>query len=454
MTLIGLDIGTTSISTTVIDGETGLVKESVTVSNGSFLTSYEWEKIQDPKIILKKAMEVTRQLSEKYHPIEAIGLTGQMHGIVYVDSQGEAVSPLYTWQDGRGDMEYKSGKSYAEFLSEKTGYKLATGFGSVTHFYNLKNGLVPDEAKYFCTITNFIGMKLVGNKTPVTHISNAASFGMLDLRRGCFDSAAIEKAGMNLSMFPAVVKDFKKLGETKDNIPVVVAIGDNQASFIGSVRDMTDSILINVGTGSQISLWFPDYVTSSSMETRPCTEGTYLLAGSALCGGRSYAILENFFSEVVEMAGFTPPKLYRVMDLLSEDYKALSNKLQISTKFSGTRENPTVRGSITNLSLDNFTPQHFICGVLEGSVQELYDEYSELKLTGDKKPSILVGSGNGIRKSVILQQMFSEKFGMKVKIPAHNEEAAYGAALSAMVGIGLCKSIEKAQSIIRYEGEE
>ena len=75
-----------------------------------------------------------------------------MHGIVYLDKNGEAVSPLTIWQDGRGDTPYKEGLTYAEWLSKKTGYKLATGFGGVTHFYNTVNGLVPENAVTFCTI--------------------------------------------------------------------------------------------------------------------------------------------------------------------------------------------------------------------------------------------------------------------------------------------------------------
>ena len=38
--------------------------------------------------------------------IAVIGITGQMHGIVYTDCNGMAISPLYTWQDGRGNLPY------------------------------------------------------------------------------------------------------------------------------------------------------------------------------------------------------------------------------------------------------------------------------------------------------------------------------------------------------------
>ena len=42
-----------------------------------------------------------------------------MHGILYADENGAAVSPLYTWQDERGNLEYKDGATYAEYLNSK-----------------------------------------------------------------------------------------------------------------------------------------------------------------------------------------------------------------------------------------------------------------------------------------------------------------------------------------------
>lgn len=115
--------------------------------------------------------------SSRYPDIKGIGVTGQMHGILYLNEQGEAVSPLYTWQDGRGNQLYRDNKTYAAYLSDETGYALATGFGLVTHFYNQVNGLVPGDAKQICTIMDYVVMKLAGQKTPLTDYSNGASIG-------------------------------------------------------------------------------------------------------------------------------------------------------------------------------------------------------------------------------------------------------------------------------------
>jgi sedoheptulokinase len=390
----------------------------------------------------------------QHKPIKGIGITGQMHGILYLNANGNAISPLYTWQDGRGELLGKNGQSIVEELISETKCKLATGFGAVTHYYNLHHDIVPASAKWFCTIHDYIAMKLANKGSPVIHISDAASFGFFDVKQGCFDSAALEKIGMDNSMFPTVTKGYNFLGRMEKEVPVFTAIGDNQASFIGSVRDMKNSILLNVGTGSQISVYTNSCQKDLSLETRPCINDSFLMVGSSLCGGRAYAILEHFFRSVAELAGAQTASMYSVMDKLSEGYVNLTNKLEISTKFCGTREDPNLRGSIINLSEDNFNPQNFVCGVLQGIVDELYEKYREFGCHTEHKPLMIVGSGNAVRKSEVIQRMFTEKFGIPIKIPVHSEEAAYGAALFALVGAGAYKNIEEAQTIIRYEGEE
>ena len=104
----------------------------------------------------------------------------------------------------------------------------------------------------FCNIQNYITMKLANNKMPVTHISNAAGFGFYSIEKLDFDSIAIEKILCDRKRIPRVTAEAEIIG-TDGGIPVTVAIGDNQASFLGSVSD-ENSVLVNIGTGSQVSV--------------------------------------------------------------------------------------------------------------------------------------------------------------------------------------------------------
>lgn len=446
MNVIGLDIGTTTICGIAVDVENGKLLKSVTLDNNSFIDGRPFEKIQSPEIIIEKVCALAAELLAEFSPVCAVGITGQMHGIVYVDENGKAVSPLYTWQDGSGNQPYEGG-TYASVLSETTGYNAASGFGATTCFYHAKNGLIPSSAVKLCTIHDYAAMVLTGRKTPLMHSSDAASFSLFDIDKGCFDKDAVEKVGLDFSLFPDVTCDFVCVGEY-NGVPVCAAIGDNQASFIGSVRTMDGCALVNMGTGGQISMLTDLKKAPDNMEIRPLCSGKNILVGCSLCGGRAFAVLADFFKSCLTMAGCEcDGSIYKYMDAALESSGEESDALVVSTKLCGTRSDPELRGSVTNLGVDNFTPTALMNGFLGGMVSEIIEM---IEPTGCKVTS-LVGSGNGLRKNLPLQKRFSQALGAQMLIPLNREEAAFGAVLTALVACGKKSTLEEAQKLISYE---
>lgn len=443
--IIGIDIGTTTICACVYDLEKKKTIEKWTRVHEFIKGSYEWEKIQDAKEIVGIVESIINEAKIKYKDLASIGLTGQMHGIVYFSEDGEAVSPLITWQDERGSVRVSETlETYSEQLERITGYPCATGYGCVTHYYNTINGMIPEKAIGFCTIQDFIFMKLNNKVLNITHASDGASIGLFNMKKKDFDREAIAKAGMNPEMFPKV-KD-NVCGKTKDNIPVAIPIGDNQASFFGAVKEPEKSILVNVGTGSQVSVWCKEFKDDNSIEFRPFIDGTYIAVGSALCGGKSYAVLEKLFRQIALLIDKNVSQMYEVMGkLLSEEN--YSDELRVSTTFCGTREHPDLRGKIENISPDNFTAANLVYGFLDGSADELLDIFEKIQNSISGKKEKLIGSGNGIRFNNAFCKIIENKFNMKLKVPEHLEEAAFGAALfSLYMCIG--KSLNEVRSYI------
>lgn len=429
MKTLGLDIGTTTISAVIYDDALGVIAAR-TVKNDSFLPGESWERIQNPNLIYEKAMESVRALLAEHPDVGAIGLTGQMHGILYLDAQGDPVSPLYIWQDGRGDLPYDENHSWAAHLTEVTGYAVATGYGLVTHAYNLNHGLVPENAAVLCTIHDWLAMKFSGRTRPLTEPTDAASLGLYDGPNGCFDPAALKKAGIDAALLPKLISD-PCLGIGELRIPVYAGIGDNQASFLGATFGRTDVLLVNVGTGSQISVYSPAYIQTETLETRPFPDGGWLLVGASLCGGRSYALLENFFRETARMVTGQEISAYEGMTRILDESSPVTNYPETVTLFQGTRKDPNLRGSIAGLGTDNFTPLHFLYGVMHGMADELYGMYKGYLDLGGKSPAAMIGSGNGLRRNSHLCKIFEDTFGCPLILSENNEEAATGAAIYA-----------------------
>jgi len=438
MHFIGIDIGTSSVSGVAYNYENNKI-ESVTRENDSTLSSSEsWEKIQDPRRIMDIVSGILDDFSSRYSDIKGIGITGQMHGILYVNQEGDSVSPLYTWQDGRGNQLYLGGETYASFLSESTGYVVASGFGLVTHFFNSMNDLVPTNANKICTIMDYVVMKLSSRRTPLTDYSNGASLGLFDLEGLKFDHSALHKIGVDRSILPELSKSATCCGYFKDLIPVYSAIGDNQAAFLGSVKDIHKSINITVGTSSQISFYSEKFLNIPTLDTRPFPGGGYILVGAALCGGQAFVMLKTFFEKTLEKFTIKLPEeldIYRVMTSIL--YKDNSNDLPIvETLFDGVRSDPGKRGYIENISLKNFTPENLILGFLKGISRELYNFYQSFPEKIKSEKEIVVGSGNALKKNPLLCRAFEEQFDIELILSAYWEEAAFGACVSAIKSAG------------------
>lgn len=436
---IGVDVGTSKICGLVYDFERKQIQETIIIENNSKIQSVnEWEDIQDPQIILFNVEKILEDFIRKYSNIKGIGVTGQMHGILYVDREGNAISPLYTWQDRRGSLIYKDGFSYNDFVKHKTGYNIFSGFGLSTHFFNFINRKIPSNAFKICTIMDFIVMKLVSSNAPVTDCSNAAGLGIFNLKKLEFDLKSLEKIGINTEILPSIASSFAIVGTFANDICVVNAIGDNQASFLGSTDEIDSNILINIGTGSQISLYVEQYFEkiSNEIEIRPFLGKGYLLVGAGLCGGLSLVILKNFFENSLKMfshQSLIDMDFYEIINSMNKI--DITDPLVVKTLFRGTRTNPLIRGEITNISTVNFTPQNLIMGFIEGVCDELFYYYTKFPKIVTKKKNNFIGSGNAIKLNPILLKVLESKFDSKLKISHINEEAAFGACISAMIGM-------------------
>ena len=428
MKTLGLDIGTTSISAVVYSRREGVLAAR-TVRNDSFLHGETWERLQDPLKIHTTALEVVTNLLAEHPDVQAIGVTGQMHGILYLDAAGNPVSPLYTWQDARGVLPCSEAESWVQYLSRVTGYSLASGYGLVTHAYNLHHDLVPETAVKLCTIQDYLAMVLSGRSCPVTDATDAASLGFFNLLQNRFDTAALIKAGIHPSLLPEL-SAAPCLGNGLLGIPVYNALGDNQASFLGATQGRTDVLLVNMGTGGQVSVYSPTYLETDTLETRPFPGG-WLLVGASLCGGRSYALLETFFRETVKMVTGAEVSAYDAMGRALDAAENVTDYPQVSTLFQGTRKDPSLRGSITGLSPENFTPLHLLLGLMHGMAEELHGMYLGYLDKGGKAPVSMIGSGNGLRRNRHLCKIFEETFGCPLTLSKNQEEAACGAALYA-----------------------
>ncbi|MCZ6680011.1 MAG: FGGY family carbohydrate kinase [Candidatus Poribacteria bacterium] len=474
---IGLDLGTTSITGLILDTESKQVLIKKSVANEAEITSpadrvkgrSEWDidrMIQLAFHLLSTLVEEAGDTS-----IAGLGVTGQMHGMVLLNTMGKPCLPFIGWQDQRCHERLPDGQTYLSRMINlggdgfaETGCRPATGYMASTLFWLAQNDLLPDNV-LACFAPDYLVSRLCEQR-PVTDATNAASAGIFNPIRSGWDGALVESLGLQLAHLPDVRPSCEKAGEvTKavsrqtglpSGLPVTVACGDNQASFAGSVADYGQSVLINIGTGGQISAFLEEPLLTDALDLRPFVQSGFLLVGAGLCGGRSYRALRDFIRQVgEEVFGLSAmPDIYECLNRLAAAVAPGADGLRCEPIFSGSRREPERRGVWSGMSEKNFTVGHMARALLEGLAEQFRLFYNEMLELGIRPRSRLIGSGNGIRKNALLRQILSAAFSVPLEVAGHTEEAAMGAALGAAVAEGEFENIQAAsRHFIRYEVE-
>ena len=474
---MGVDVGTAKIAVLLFDMHSGTVRATCSIPNSSETTNAqgrargwsEWDAEQTVELAFQAIADATSHRPREQ--FRGIGVTGQMHGMLLVGRDQCPLSPLIGWQDQRCNEKMpRENLTYIQRMIElagEHGFLLegcypATGYMGSTLFWLKESQALPSEPATACFLPDYCVMKMTGCG-PISDPSNAGSSGIYDIKSRQWDYELIERLGLKPDLLPEVKRSAKIAGELtseaakktglKEGTPVCVACGDNQASFLGSVADRRGMMLINIGTGGQLSLWVPDHMVAKGVDTRCYLGESYLLVAASLGGGNTYALLNRFFNEVgrVFFGAKGDTELYDEMTRLASKVHRGADGLRCEPLFTGTRRDPESRAVWRGMSESNFTPSHMSRALLEGIAEQFKTSYREMLQGGVSPRARLVGSGNAVRKNPLLAEVLSYIFDLPIRIPKNVEEASFGAALLAAEGCGEFGDLEEAARMVTYK---
>jgi sugar (pentulose or hexulose) kinase len=471
---LGLDVGTTSVSVVLLDREAGRLVSGRSLPHGAGRSGAMAGRAElDLDVLWRVVQAALRDLvaeTEGRGEVSAVGVTGQMHGLALVRADGTPAAPAITWQDQRAIERDETGAAYLErFVSEaggptafeRMGASPATGYLGPSLYWLRRQGFSPAPSVTACLIPDAIVARLAGGP-PVTDPTDAASTGLYDVVSGAWDLAVLRGLGIPEALLAPVRASGEVAGRLRRDVaervglaaglPVAVAIGDNQASFIGSVRDAGRALLVNIGTGAQVSALVSAFARGAGLEARPFPGGRYLLVGAGLYGGASYALLRDLYRQIGRafFGARGDEGLYDRMNALAAEVPPGSDGLRCVPLFAGTRVDPTVRGSFTGVSPENLTPGHLARALLEGVADQLHALWDVMRPLAGARVD-LVGAGNAITRNALLARILAVRFGLPLNLPAFDEPAALGAALVAGTAVGAFPDIDVAMgNMLRY----
>jgi xylulokinase len=446
-TLLGLDIGTTGARCVALDERGHLVAEAT--AEYPIYSPYPGWSEQKPEDWWQASCTVIAQVAAQVgRDIGAIGLTGQMHGAVFLDKHDEVIRPALLWNDQRtaAQAETITKRVGARRLTDIAGNPALTGFQAPKILW-----LRDEEPRAYERVASvllpkdYIRLRLTGEKA--TDASDASGTLLLDLRERTWSGEILDALEIPVGWLPPVFEGPDQTGQVLQNIsselglqhrlPVAAGGGDNAAAAVGNgiIRDGLASC--SIGTSGVLfahsDALAPDpsgrlHAFCHSVPGRYHLMGVTLSAGGALRWWRDL-VGKADYDELSELASQAPPGAEGLLFL---------------PYLTGERTphlDPGARGAFFGLT-SRHNLSHLTRAVMEGVAFSLRDSL-EIMVALGTNPTEIRATGGGAR-SPLWRQLLADVFGRPIVRTVTMEGPASGAALLAGVTAGVFENVEEA----------
>jgi xylulokinase len=445
--LLGLDVGTSGAKAVLI-ADDGRVVASATESYPLSTPQPLWSE-QDPtdwwrgsRAALKR---VVRDSGVACDAIIGLGLTGQMHGAVFLDAQDQILRPALLWNDGRtaAQCDAITQRVGGERLIQIAGNPALTGFQAPKVLW-----LRDHEPQQYARVRHVLlpkdYLRLLLTGEYASDVSDAAGTLLLDLQQRDWSNELLEALDIPRVWLPQVYEGPDVTGRLRQSVaeelglpagmPVIAGGGDNAAAAIGTGIIRDGVISASIGTSGVL------FAHSDAIRRDPqgrlhtfchaVPEAYHLMAVTLSAGGAFQwlrttvrAVAPDLsYEQLVALAAATPPG---------------ADGLLFLPYLSGERtphRDPLARGAFVGLTVRH-TLGHMARAVMEGVVFSLRDGLQIMRELGLRIDDVRV-TGGGAR-SALWRQMQADIFGHPVTLMRAEEGPAFGAALLAGVGAGL-----------------
>jgi xylulokinase len=459
MYYIGIDVGTSSVKALLIDSEGKVIRTAV--PEYSFQTPKPLWAEANPTDWWEATQKAIKELVSGVKPneIAAIGLTGQMHGMVALNNNGSVLRPCIMWNDQRSHLECDeiTQKVGQDKVLSITGNPVLPGFTAPKILWTQKH-----EPDLFSSIhkvvlpKDFIRYKLTGSF--FSDVSDASGTSLLDVGKRTWSQEMFDALGWPISWMPEVTESTEVSSKISQEAalltgllagtPVVAGGGDQAAQAVGCGIVEEGLVSATLGTSGVVFAQSDEYRVEPNGKLHAfchAVPGKWHLMGVMLSAAGSFQWYKNQFAqEEQRLENEGGPNAY---DFLTEEAKQVgagSEGLFFLPYLSGERTphpDPYARGCFIGMSLRH-QKKHHTRAVLEGVSYGLNDSLSLMRDLGIN-PNEIVLSGGGSR-SGLWKQMLADIFSTSCTMVNAVEGAAYGAAILAAVGVGGFASVQEA----------
>jgi xylulokinase len=461
--LIGLDVGTTSAKTVLIDRNGRVV--FTTAPAYAFRTPKPLWAESDPADWWTATAAALREILAKSGvapgDIAGIGLTGQMHGLVLLDAEGKVLRPCIMWNDQRtaaqcAVLTQKVGRARVLRL---TGNPVLPGFTAPKILW-----VAQHEPQIYRRVAkvllpkDYIRYRLTGEF--FTDVSDASGMSLLDVAKRRWSDEMLRACKVPRAWLAEVTESpvastkvsatAAKLTGLRAGTPIIAGAGDQAAGAVGCGIVKTGLVSCTLGTSGVVFAQADKYRPEPQGRLHAfchAVPGQWHLMGVQLSSAGSFQWYRNTFGgEEIAREKAGGPDAYESLTRAAAKVPAGCEGLIFLPYLSGERTpypDPHARGVFFGLTLRHGKP-HLTRAVLEGVAYGLRDALELMRGLGIK-PKEIVASGGGAR-STLWRQILADNFEAPIVTNNAVEGSAYGAALLAGVGVRVWPTVEAASA--------
>ena len=457
MKLLGIDVGTGGTRAVLLDSS-GRVISAATAEHAPMSTPQIGWAEQSPDDWWRAACQAIKDCLAKSSTspseVAALGLTGQMHGLVLLDASDRVLRPALLWCDQRTGDECReiTEQVGAERLIELTANPALTGFTLPKIWWVRRH-----EPQIWALVRSlmlpkdYVRFRLAGSRA--IDVADASGTLMFDVVRRRWSQPMLEISQIEESLLPKVLESQEisghlteegaRLSGLRPGIPVVAGAGDQAAGAVGMGIVKPGAVSATIGTSGVV------FAATSQPVLEPkgrihtfchAVPDRWHVMGVTQGAGLSLRWFRDQFGagkndgrdpydRLAEEAAKTPPG---------------ADGLLWTPYLMGERTphlDPNARGALVGITAQH-TRAHVIRAIMEGVAFSLRDSFTLFREIGVPIRSIRLGGGGA--RSPLWQQIQADIYGMPVELIEADEGAAYGAALLAGVGIKHWPSVDAA----------
>lgn len=465
--LIGIDIGTQGTKTSLISVDGTVISESFEQSRLIYPEKGAVE--QEPDEIYLSCLRTIKEAVIKADidpkDILALGIDGQMAGILGIDKDWNAVTPYDSWLDNRCS-EYK------DLIKEWDAEKVVSISGCPAMIHHApkimwwKNKRPESYARInkFIMPGAYVAGRMCGLKSDKAYIDYTYLHftGLSDLKNLKWSDELLNAFGIEKSKMPEIVEPWKIIGTInseaaaqcglKQGTPVIAGCGDTSATAYGA-GIVEKGIAFDVaGTASVFSCcvdeYSPDINNKTLIFAKSVIPGLWnpmaYISGGGLC--------LKWLRDELNTKEYSYS--YKELDVMAAGIPAGSEELIFIPHFNGRLlpDVPNIRGSWMGLSWVH-TKAHLYRSIMEGIAYEYKYYLSILKsLVGNIELSHVLAIGGGA-KSRLFNSIKADVLGVPYSTQDRSDTATLGVAILAGYGAGIYNDLVTAiKGIVKHEG--